>query len=187
MRDKAANPPLGGYQHHQRLCCGNSQGRSSKWFPWYKKERCSSTWLTGRQSSYFRPVRSNILSALSTFLATLRAEYSFDDQTSLRCPPRRSSWLPCLNLGVMVVHVSSGAGHQLLSSREVSESPELLARKMSTKSVKFQESTEEQNLTVTQLRLEVCLVMLLNGDVKDSEVVALSWQLYSRARIQWES
>jgi len=42
----------------------------------------------------------------------------------------------------MVVHVSKSRAINS-SSREVSESPELVARKMSTKSVKFQESTDE--------------------------------------------
>ena len=43
----------------------------------------------------------------------------------------------------MVVYVTNRSRAITSSSMEVSESPELVARKMSTKSVKFQESTEE--------------------------------------------
>ena len=74
-------------------------------------------------------------------LATLRAEYSFDDQTIIGCPTQEQ--LAALLASVMVVHVSSRSRVINSSSREVSESPELVTRKMSTKSVKFQESTEE--------------------------------------------
>ena len=86
-------------------------------------------------------VRSNILSSFVNLLATLRAEYSFDDQTIIGCPTQEQ--LAALLASVMVVHVSSRSRLVNSSSREVSESPEIVTRKMSSKSVKFQESTEE--------------------------------------------
>ena len=86
-------------------------------------------------------MRSNILSSFVNLLATLRAEYSFDDQTIIGCPTQEQ--LAALLASVMVVHVSSRSRIINSSSREVSESPEILTRKMSTKSVKFQESTED--------------------------------------------
>ena len=93
-------------------------------------------------------MRSNILSAFVNLLATLRAEYSFDDQTIIGCPTQEQ--LAAILASVMVVHVSNRSRVANSSSREVSESPELVARKMSTKSVKFQESTEETDDAVEE-------------------------------------
>jgi len=106
-------------------------------------QRKMQLYLANRETEFilFRPVRSNILSAFVNLLATLRAEYSFDDQTIIGCPTQEQ--LAALLASVMVVHVSSRSRVINSSSREVSESPELVTRKMSTKSVKFQESTEE--------------------------------------------
>jgi len=106
-------------------------------------QRKMQLYLANRETEFilFRPVRSNILSTFVNLLATLRAEYSFDDQTIIGCPTQEQ--LAALLASVMVVHVSSRSRVLNSSSREVSESPEIVARKMSTKSVKFQESTEE--------------------------------------------
>jgi len=106
-------------------------------------QRKMQLYLANRETEFilFRPVRSNILSSFVNLLATLRAEYSFDDQTIIGCPTQEQ--LAALLASVMVVHVSSRSRLINSSSREVSESPEIVTRKMSTKSVKFQESTDE--------------------------------------------
>merc|ERR1712142_298664 len=106
-------------------------------------QRKMQLYLANRETEFilFRPVRSNILSTFVNLLATLRSEYSFDDQTIIGCPTQEQ--LAAILASVMVVHVSSRSRVLNSSSREVSESPEIVARKMSTKSVKFLESTEE--------------------------------------------
>jgi len=113
-------------------------------------QRKMQLYLANRETEFilFRPVRSNILSAFVNLLATLRAEYSFDDQTIIGCPTQEQ--LAAILASVMVVHVSNRSRVANSSSREVSESPEIVARKMSTKSVKFQESTEETDDAVEE-------------------------------------
>ena len=118
-------------------------------------------------------VRSNILSAFVNLLATLRAEYSFDDQTIIGCPTQEQ--LAALLASVMVVHVSNRSRAINSSSREVSENPELVFRKMLTKSVKFQESTEETESNSDTIEAgSVFSDATSNGDVKESEDVSLS-------------
>jgi len=106
-------------------------------------QRKMQLYLANRETEFilFRPVRSNILSMFVNLLATLRSEYSFDDQTIIGCPTQEQ--VAALLASVMVVHVANKTREAKSSSREVSESPELPSRKLSTKSVKFQESTED--------------------------------------------
>jgi len=108
-------------------------------------QRKMQLYLANRETEFilFRPVRSNILSAFVTLLATLRAEYSFDEQTIIGCPSQEQ--LAATLASVMVVHVSgvSSVSRQssLSSSRQGSQSPEL-ARKISVnKTVKFSQET----------------------------------------------
>ena len=106
-------------------------------------------------------------------LATLRAEYSFDDQTIIGCPTQEQ--LAALLASVMVVHVSNKSRVINSSSREVSESPELVARKMSTKSVKFQESTDESVSVEDTIEAEsVISEATSNRDIKDIDNEAIS-------------
>jgi len=138
-------------------------------------QRKMQLYLANRETEFilFRPVRSNILSAFVNLLATLRAEYSFDDQTIIGCPTQEQ--LAALLACVMVVHVSNRGRTINSSSREVSESPELVARKMSTKSVKFQESTEETESNSDTIEAgSVFSDATSNGDVKESEALSLS-------------
>ena len=62
-------------------------------------------YLANRETEFilFRLVRSNILSAFVNLLATLRAEYSFDDQTIIWCSKQEQ--LAALLASIMVVHV----------------------------------------------------------------------------------
>ena len=62
-------------------------------------------YLANRETEFilFRLVCSNILSAFVNLLATLRAEYSFDDQTIIWCSTQKQ--LAALLASIMVVHV----------------------------------------------------------------------------------
>merc|ERR1740131_401501 len=112
-------------------------------------QRKMQLYLSNRETEFilFRPVRSNILSAFVTLLSTLRAQYTFDDQTIIGCPSQEQ--LAATLASVMVVHVS---GTSVLSrqssvggSRQTSQSPELVAnRKISiNKTVKFSPTLDE--------------------------------------------
>ena len=103
----------------------------------------------------------------------MRAEYSFDDQTIIGCPTQEQ--LAALLASVMVVHVSIRSRAINSSSREVSESPELVARKMSTKSVKFQESTDETESNEDTIEAgSVISETTSNGNIQESETESLS-------------
>ena len=86
-------------------------------------------------------------------MATLRAEYSFDDQTIIGCPTQEQ--LAAILASVMVVHISNRGRLVSSNSRELSESPELISRKMSTKSVKFQDIADELSSNGVDEHIEV--------------------------------
>eukprot|EP00092_Neocalanus_flemingeri_P004451 GFUD01004786.1.p1 GENE.GFUD01004786.1~~GFUD01004786.1.p1 ORF type:complete len:913 (+),score=335.84 GFUD01004786.1:66-2804(+) len=151
-----------------RSCVAETVRRIKQMVPLVQRKM--QLYLANRETEFilFRPVRSNILSAFVNLLATLRAEYSFDDQTIIGCPTQEQ--LAALLASVMVVHVSNRSRAINSSSREVSESPELIARKMSTKSVKFQDSSEDpESVGDTIEEGKVTSEFASNGDLKESE------------------
>ena len=115
-------------------------------------------------------VRSNILSTFVNLLATLRSEYSFDDQTIIGCPTQEQ--LAAILASVMVVHVSNRSRILHSNSREVSESPEPLTRKMSMKSVKFQDNANEStsNVEVNECERDVRDIPCDNSNVVTDSV-----------------
>jgi len=135
-------------------------------------QRKMQLYLANRETEFilFRPVRSNILSTFVNLLATLRSEYSFDDQTIIGCPTQEQ--LAAILASVMVVHVSNRSRILHSNSREVSESPEPLTRKMSMKSVKFQDNANEStsNVEVNECERDVRDIPCDNSNVVNESV-----------------
>ena len=71
----------------------------------------------------FRPVRSNILTSFVSLVSVLRAEYSREQQTIIGCPTQEQ--LAALLASVMLGHTSR-TSRPVLTSRQVSESPEMV-------------------------------------------------------------
>ena len=70
----------------------------------------------------FRPVRSNILTCFVSLVSVLRAEYSREQQTIIGCPTQEQ--LAAILASVMLAQTSR-SNRPTMSSRQVSESPEM--------------------------------------------------------------
>ena len=84
----------------------------------------------------FRPVRSNILTCFVSLVSVLRAEYSREQQTIIGCPTQEQ--LAALLASVMLAQTSRSS-RPTMSSRQVSESPEMMKE---VKEVKEEASNE---------------------------------------------
>jgi len=87
----------------------------------------------------FRPVRSNILTVFVSLLATLRSEYSLDQQTIIGCPTQEQ--LAAILANVMQGQVSRSASSRMSNncSRQVSLSPEIAEKKHSLRDESIEE------------------------------------------------
>merc|ERR1712107_719681 len=94
----------------------------------------------------FRPVRSNILTVFVSLLATLRSEYSLDQQTIIGCPTQEQ--LAAILASVMQVQVSRSVSRGVKSagvSRQGSVSPEEGDSENKKHSVREQSIQEVEN------------------------------------------
>ena len=90
----------------------------------------------------FRPVRSNILTCFVSLLATLRTQYSMEQQTIIGCPTQEQ--LAAILASVMLAQ-SARSTRTTFNSRQVSESPEMVKEEVE-EHVKEEEDVEKDDI-----------------------------------------